>query len=330
MHAPKYPLKFTPIYKERIWGGDMHRAGLGAPVSPQARIGESWEISDRPEENTVVANGPLAGMSLRALVEKFPASILGAQGKPEQRFPLLIKFIGASDKLSLQVHPRDEYAQHHHPGELGKTEMWYILENQLNAELLIGFKKPQTLAELKVAIMENRFEQLINAATVKPDDAFFLPAGRVHGIGAGVLLAEIQENSDVTYRVYDYGRKDDKGNPRALHVEQALEVMDLCDTSDGRIPAGGREDQGNVIRPLVVDSHFNSEHVAYHTPAEGKVHAGFQIAIVTKGEGRLAYAEGYETLKRGSVVLLPAGFKNWKVIPGAQELGILWAWISGH
>ncbi len=328
MQTPNYPLRFNPIYKERIWGGDMHRVHLGAPVSAQARIGESWEISDRPEENSVVANGALAGISLRALIEKFPSAILGPNGKAEKRFPLLIKFIGASDKLSLQVHPRDAYAQAHHAGEMGKTEMWYILDNEPHAELLIGFKKPQTLADIKVAIMENRFEQLINATPVKPDDAFFLPAGRVHGIGAGVLLAEIQENSDVTYRVYDYGRKDDKGMPRALHVDQALDVMDMCDTSDGRLPEGGRLEHGTIARPMVTDDHFISEHLTYPTASEGKIHQGFQIAIVTRGEGRLAYTDGFEELKRGVVLLLPAGFKGWKVIPATADLGILWAWMA--
>jgi mannose-6-phosphate isomerase len=330
MTTPNYPLKFKPIYKERIWGGNLHKTVLGAPVPAESKIGESWEICDRPEENTVVVNGPLAGMTLRALIEKYPEALLGPGGKPSQRFPLLIKFIGAQDRLSLQVHPRDEYAQAHHPGELGKTEMWYILENQPGAELLIGFKKPQSLAEVKVAVMENRFEQLVNAARVKPDDAFFLPAGRVHGIGAGVLLAEIQENSDVTYRVYDYGRRDEKGQPRALHIDQALAVMDFCDTSEGRLPLGGREEQGNLSRPLVVDSHFLSEHILYRQTVEGKFHTGFQIAIVTCGEGRLVYGKQFEELTRGSVVLLPAGSKGWQIVPGQSELGILWAWVGGN
>jgi mannose-6-phosphate isomerase len=328
MTTPNYPLKFKPIYQERLWGGDWHQRALGAPVPAQAKIGESWEISDRPGENSVVANGPWAGTTLRALIEKHPEALLGPGGKPAQRFPLLIKFIGASDRLSLQVHPRDEYAQTHHAGELGKTEMWYILESRPGAELLIGFKQPQTLSEVKVAVMENRFEQLVNAAPVAPGDAFFLPAGRVHGIGAGVLLAEIQENSDVTYRVYDYGRRDEKGAPRALHIDQALAVMDFCDTETGRLPRGGREEQGNLARPLAVDPHFLSEHVTYRQTAEGKIHRGFQIAIATQGEGRLVYGEQYEDLKRGTVLLLPAGFKHWHITPGAAALGILWAWVG--
>jgi mannose-6-phosphate isomerase len=328
MHSPDYPLRFVPIYQERLWGGDLHKNVLGAPVATGAKIGESWEISDRPNENSVVANGPWAGTTLRALIEKHPEALLGIGHQPAERFPLLIKFIGAADRLSLQVHPRDEYARVHHPGELGKTEMWYILENQPGAELLIGFKKPQTLAEAKVAVMENRFEQLVNAVRVKPDDAFFLPAGRVHGIGAGVLLAEIQENSDVTYRVYDYGRRDEKGAPRALHIEQALAVMDFADTADGRLPVGGRREEGNLARPLVVDEHFLSEHITYEQPVDGKVHAGFQIAIATQGEGRLVYHEQFEELKRGTVLLLPAGFKSWKIVPGKSPLGILWAWVA--
>ena len=150
----------------------------------------------------------------------------------------------------------------------------------------------------------------------------------MHGIGAGILLAEIQENSDVTYRVYDYGRKDEKGNPRALHVEQALKVLNLQDVSDGRLPHGGRESGGNFVRPLAADEHFLSESVTYRHPADGSVHAGFQIAIVTRGAGRLTYAEGAEELHRGAVVLLPAGFNHWKVVPGQEPLTLLWAWIA--
>lgn len=328
MAAPNYPLKFKPIYKERLWGGSLVAHVLDAPVPSQAKIGEVWEISDRPAENSVVANGPWAGTTLRALIEKYPQALLGPQGKAFQRFPLLIKFIGACDRLSLQVHPGDAYAREHHPGESGKTEMWYILENQPGAELLIGFKKPQTLETIRIAVMENRFEEMVNAVVPRPDDAFFLPAGRVHSIGAGVLLAEIQQNSDVTYRVYDYGRRDVQGVPRALHIDQALAVMDFNDTSEGRLPLGGRESEGSRVRPLVADSHFLSEHITYRQPAEGKLHQGFQVAVVTQGEGRLIFGEQFETLKRGTVLLLPAGFGAWKIVPDQPELGILWAWVS--
>lgn len=325
---PNYPLRFHPIYKERCWGGDSLRRWLGRALPAGVQIGESWEISDRPGDCSVVANGPCAGATLRDLIERYPRDVLGPEGAADRRFPLLIKFISTWDKCSLQVHPPDDYASREHPGELGKTEMWYILETEPRVELLIGFKQPRTAEQVLAAIEADRLEELVQHTTVKADEAFFLPAGRVHGIGAGILLAEIQDNSDLTYRLYDYGRRDAQGRKRDLHVKQALEVLDFADTSDGRIGLTRARENGGTVRPLIADSHFNSEHIVHQRPQPGSVHAGFQILVVTEGEGGLEYDGGRELLTRGAVLLLPAGFSAWTIQPGPAGVGVLYSWVG--
>jgi mannose-6-phosphate isomerase len=327
LSKPDYPLRFQPIYKERIWGGDMRSIRPDAPGAPR-RIGESWEISDRAEENSVVSNGPLAGTTLGELIARHPQSILGPAGAPRQRFPLLVKFIRTGEKCSLQVHPPDDYARREHPGESGKTEMWYILDADPQASLLIGFQRPQTLAEVRRAIEENRLENLVRHTPVRQGEAFFLPAGRIHGIGEGILLAEIQDNSDLTYRVYDYGRQDAQGRPRDLHLEQALAVMKFSDTSDGRIAPVKTQTGSAVVWPLVTDSHFRCEHTSYTQAQAGPIHQGFQVLLVTEGAGRLTSAKSSELLTRGTVLLLPAGFSGWALEPESAPLGVLYAWIG--
>ncbi len=315
MIPPDYPLRFVPVYKEKVWGGDWHRAQLGANVPPGLNIGESWEIFDRPREVSFIRNGPWAGKSLRALIGQYPESVLGPGATGEQRFPLLVKFIGSADRLSLQVHPPDDYARRHHPGELGKTEMWYVLAADPGARLHIGFQSCLTRDEAARALAEGSFESLVNSVPVHPHEAYYLPAGRVHALGAGLFLAEIQENSDVTYRVYDYHRRDEQGAERELHVERALDVMNYQDTSEGRIQTRERQERGCRVIPLVADEHFSAERMIFDSAGDGREHAGFQILVVTEGRGALAYGGGREPLQRGTVLLLPAGFMSWQVNP---------------
>lgn len=327
VRMPDYPLRFHPVYQERLWGGDLHLRVLGAPVLADVRIGESWEITDRPEAMSRVANGPLAGASLRELIEAFPGALIGPNGRPEQRFPLLIKFIGARDRLSLQVHPGDVQARDRPDGDPGKTELWYVLEADPGAEMCIGFRTPQTPAGVREALQQDRFGALVNAAPARSGDAFFVPAGRVHGIGAGIFLAEIGENSDRTFRVYDHARRDEQGRPRDLHIPQALEVLDLADTSDGRILTSTSREGGVARRALAEDPHFMVEHLHCDAQAAGPVQAEAQVLVVTEGEGELGHAQGVDRLTRGAVRLLPAGFSGWGLIPGAAGLGLLRAWV---
>ncbi len=326
--VPNYPLRFIPVYKERIWGDSQKfHTSLGRGLPGDTCIGESWEITDRNGEGSRVANGPLAGCSLRELIAAHPETMLGPGTRPDQRFPLLIKFISTADRLSLQVHPPDEYAQEHHPGDTGKTEMWYVMEAGPRAELLIGFKSTQTPESVREAIDQKRFENLLNHSHVQAGEAYFIPAGRVHGIGEGLLLAEIQQNSDLTFRVHDYDRQDSQGRKRELHVEQALRVMDFSDRSNGRVEPDQKPCPGGSVQNLGSNPYFAVEHLYLEKLTLGMVSSGFQILIITQGQGRLVYAQGEEKLERGNVLLLPAGFSAWRVEPGDTGVGMLRVWV---
>jgi mannose-6-phosphate isomerase len=323
---PNYPLRFTPLLKERIWGGDLLPSWLGMPRPYPAQLGETWEIADRPEESTLVANGPWAGTPLRTLVQRFPESLIGPGAAGGQLFPLLMKFIGTRDKLSLQVHPTEEYARAYHPSQPGKSELWYVVHAEPQAELWIGFRDTQTMDQVQKALLEERFAQLLHHLAAKPGDAFFLPAGRVHGLGAGLVVAEIQENSELTYRIYDYGRTDRQGQPRPLHVPQALANLRLTDVSDGRLPETAMHEAGWARRPLLADRSMQSELRIFHGVQKGPVQRGFQILVVTRGQGRLVHAQGVEGLGQGAVLLLPAGFDGYRLEPQAGPLEVLFAW----
>lgn len=323
---PIYPLRFHPIYKEKIWGSRLHAERLKAPVPVDAKIGESWEIVDQPEANSVVANGVLAGTTLRELMLQAAREIIGPEAQPEQSFPLLIKFIGTGQACSLQVHPPDDYVRKHHPEKNGKTEMWYILEHKPQAELLIGLKKKMSPGEVREAIKTNRMGDVVNHVRVLDQDAFFLPAGRIHSIGAGILLAEIQQNSDMTFRLFDYGRND-PGHSRDLHIEQALEVINYQDVSNGRLPVESRLEQGVKIRSLVRHPYFNGESRTFFSGMPGIEHDGFQILIGLSGSGWIVHELGREPMAVGSVFLLPASLENWRLESEHRtEMSLLRVW----
>ena len=222
-----YPLKFNPILKDKIWGGNklknlLHKKGAGNLA------GESWELSGVQGDISVVSNGFLAGNNLQEVIEIYMGDLAGEMvyEKFGIEFPLLIKFIDATDNLSVQVHPNDEMAKERH-NSYGKTEMWYILQAEPDSKLNIGFSKELTKEEYLIYLQERRLPEILNFEAVSPGDVFFMPAGRVHAIGAGILLAEIQQTSDVTYRIYDWDRVDDKGNSRELHTTLALDAIDF-------------------------------------------------------------------------------------------------------
>src|SRR5437016_11347540 len=230
------PLKFTPIFMERIWGGRKLAELFGKQLPANKRIGESWEIVDRPEVQSVVANGPLKGKTLHELWTQHRTEIFG--NIPDApRFPLLVKLLDAEEKLSLQVHPPESAA-----AKLGgepKTECWYVAAADSGAELVIGFRKSITRDEFEKSLRGGSAAELVHKIRVKEGDAMFLPAGRFHGIGGGNVLVEIQQNSDTTYRVFDWNRLDESGKPRQLHVDQALECIDFNDVAPKLIEASG-------------------------------------------------------------------------------------------
>ncbi|HOK51132.1 MAG: type I phosphomannose isomerase catalytic subunit [Bacteroidales bacterium] len=222
-----YPLKFKPILKDVLWGGTKLRDLLHKKGASD-RCGESWEISDVPGASSVVANGFLAGNTLSELVEVYMDDLVGGAvfERFGERFPLLIKFIDANDRLSVQVHPNDEMALREH-NSWGKTEMWYVVQAEPDAGLIVGFNRPMDAETYVKYLNEGRLEEILHFEKVKAGDVVFLPAGRIHAIGAGLLIAEIQQTSDITYRIYDWNRLDATGKPRELHTELALKAIDF-------------------------------------------------------------------------------------------------------
>jgi mannose-6-phosphate isomerase len=282
-----YPLQFRPRLKERLWGS------------------ESWEISAVAGDVSNVTNGFLKGNSLAELVEVYMGDLVGDKifARFGQEFPLLIKFIDARDRLSVQVHPGDELAAARH-NAFGKTEMWVILANQPGARLFIGFKPGVTRDDYIAAVADGTVGELLNEIPVQPGDAFFIPAGTVHAIGEGIVLAEVQQTSDITYRIFDWNRTDDAGNPRELHTELALDAIDFA----APVRSVGQRPKAGETATIVESPFFTTNVVDVAGRAEISLAArdSFTIYICTAGQATLSTAGGSITLKADGVALIPA------------------------
>ena len=308
-----YPLTFHPIFKERVWGGrEMER--LYQKKLPAGKpIGESWEISDRPGDANVIANGPLAGKNLRWLMENHRVELLG-NVKPAtgNRFPWLGKILDAREKLSLQVHPPAGKA-----AELGgepKTEMWFIADAAPGAELFVGLKRGVTRAEFEKKVETGAVAECFHRVPVRAGDAMFLPSGRVHAIGAGLVIFEIQQNSDTTYRVFDWNRVGLDGKPRELHVAQSLASIDFNDFEPALVQS---KPTGNEVkvRPLVNDLLFNVEALEMKSGA-GMNLKSRKLQIVAAVSGQLEIQSGSASVKlsAGQFCLVPAGLERTEVL----------------
>lgn len=326
-----YPLEFEPIYKSKIWGGDNLERIYNRDL-PGRNIGESWELAAHPHGTSIIASGPHKGLTLPELIEKNPELILGKKIRYEsqQAFPLLIKFIDANDRLSVQVHPDNAYAQRVE-NEYGKTEMWYILEAKAGAKLIYGLKEGTTESTLARAIENSQLELYLNEIEVKKGDIFFIPAGTVHAIGEGILLAEIQQNSDTTYRLYDWDRKGEDGTGRELHIEKALAVIDFNKKIN---PTHSRpltiKDDGYTRVFLAACPYFVTEKIntknGYRLNPAGE---RFYILINLTGEGDIIYDNKNYQLYPGKTYFLPAGLEKVQIsgrveflltyIPGSKE-----------
>lgn len=308
-----YPLTFSPLFKERIWGGRQLAALYGKQLPPQVPIGESWEISDRPGDESVVTNGPLAGKSLHWLMENHRADLLGAAAPAASgRFPLLIKILDAREKLSLQVHPPAAKATA--LGGEPKTEMWYIADATPEADLFVGLKPGATRTEFERRLQDGSVAECFSRIPVRAGDAMFLPSGRVHAIGAGNVIFEIQQNSDTTYRVFDWNRVDNVGKPRELHIAQSLASIDFADFAPPLLARTEQAQNGQTIRPLVQDPLFKVEAVTLPAGALLTKAAG-TMQIFGLLEGSLLITDGSHTvsLKAGDFVLLPASTAPLKI-----------------
>ena len=253
-----YPLTFQPILKERVWGGRQLEKLYRKPLPPVIPIGESWEITDRPEGVSVIANGPLAGHDLRWLMENHPAELLGKSKSSDGRFPLLVKILDANDKLSLQVHPPPDVAVA--LGGEPKTELWFIADARPGAELYVGLKRGVSRTEFQTRIREGTVADCFHRLKVQAGDAMFLPSGRVHAIGAGLVIFEIQQNSDTTYRVFDWNRIGLDGKPRELHVIQSLASINFNDFEPSLIKRPAGITTGEPVQTLVHESSLYGKH----------------------------------------------------------------------
>ncbi|MBI4325179.1 MAG: class I mannose-6-phosphate isomerase [Chloroflexi bacterium] len=308
-----YPLTFHPIFQERVWGGRKLEDLYQKCLPPDVPIGESWEIADRPEAMSVIAHGPLAGYNLRWLMEHHRPELLGTGKTWPERFPLLVKILDARERLSLQVHPPAHKARPLQ-GE-AKTEMWYITEAAPGAELFAGLKRGVTRSEFEEKLRDGTVADCIHRLPVQAGDALFLPSGRLHGLGAGIALFEIQQNSDTTYRVFDWNRPGRDGRPRQLHVAQSLECIDFNDFEPRLIAVQtADEKEGRRVQTLVSGPVFQVK--LFTAPAGGGVEfPGQEMSVLGVVGGQLALRamEIELRLKAGQFCLVPACLGAWRV-----------------
>lgn len=303
-----YPLKFVPIFKETIWGGNeiapyKHTSHLGT-------IGESWEIADIGPNVSVVASGPLAGQTVQSLAQRYKADFAGAKVYERfgNQFPLLIKFINAEEDLSIQVHPDDDLAMKRH-GQSGKTEMWYVVSCKENAEIIAGFSAPVSKESYETLVAEGTFLSKLAVHKIAPSDAFLIPAGTVHSIKKGCLLVEIQQPSDITYRISDYGRKDKEGNQRELHVLQAKDAIRFSAADPVRIPYKKTDNERIALVDNVCFT-VNLLHLTQEKKADYSALDSFVAVVCTEGSGSIEFESGSVPFARGETILIPAALKQ--------------------
>ncbi|MCF2874428.1 MULTISPECIES: type I phosphomannose isomerase catalytic subunit [unclassified Tenacibaculum] len=312
-------LRFTPILKEKIWGGNKLQTILNKETD-KSNIGESWEISDVEGDVSIVTNGNLKGQSLNVLIKEHKQDIVGEKVYQifQDKFPLLIKFIDAKKKLSLQVHPNDILAQKRH-NSLGKTEMWYIVNADKKAKIIIGFSE-ETNKESFLQTIESENElELLNVDYVKKGDTFLVPAGRIHAIGKGVLLAEIQETSDITYRISDWNRRDAEGNKRELHLDLAVDAIDYSAKSNYKAEYIKKK---NAPSNIVDCKYFTTNflHLTKDLPVDHFDKDSFVIYMCVEGSATFLYNDKQETLEMGETILMPACLKKMNIVTDNVKL----------
>lgn len=315
-----YPLTFQPILKERIWGGDKLRF-LGKDLPEGAcSIGESWEISMIDRDMSEVASGVYIQTSLDALLNRYPEQILGTKiyNKYGKQFPLLFKFLDAKTDLSIQLHPNDELAQKRH-NSFGKTEMWYIMQADENARIILGFKKDSSPEEYLEHLKNKTLPDVLQEFYVKKGDVFFIETGTIHAIGGGILLAEIQQTSDITYRVYDWDRVDEHGNERELHIDLALDAINY----QKKNPKIDYEKTDNASNELIDCPFFTTNFIPLTSTYEvKKTNECFLVYICTEGTATLYYDNDSFEFEKGKTVLIPASMTNFYIKGTAKLLEV--------
>ena len=302
------PVKLTPAFKDNIWGGTRLKTEYNKHTDMKI-VAESWELSTHKDGESRINGGEYDGLKLSEYIEKIGKDKLGKRALEFNYFPLLIKFIDAKNNLSIQVHPDDEYALKHE-GEYGKTEMWYIMDAEKGSYLYYGFNRGITKEEYEKRISDNTLLEVLNKVEVKKGDMFFIPSGTVHAIGSGILICEIQQNSNTTYRVYDYDRRDANGNPRQLHIKQAIDVSCLEPSPEQKAPtiiADGVEELAKckyfTVRKIDVDGEKTIS-------AED---GSFRSLIFLSGQGTLTVGDSVITAEKGDSIFVPAQNTDYKI-----------------
>jgi len=311
-----YPLKFKPIFKDKIWGGNKLKNILHKKNASD-KCGESWEISGVQGSISVVQNGYLAENDLQELIEIYMGELVGEKvyDKFGDEFPLLIKFIDANDNLSIQVHPDDKLAWKRH-NAYGKTEMWYIIQADKSSELISGFREEINKEKYLEAFNSNKLTEILNYYKVKQGDVYYMPAGRVHAIGKGILLAEIQQTSDITYRIFDWNRVDDKGKPRELHTELAVDAIDYKKYNNYKI---NHQKILNEFSNIIENQYFTTNILVFNKIIHRDYFAldSFVVYICTKGKAIIYFDNRNETevIGMGETVLIPANITSINLKP---------------
>lgn len=323
-----YPLKFEPILKQTLWGGDKIIA-FKQLNETMPRVGESWEISAVENNESVVANGPDKGLTLPEMVGKYRGELVGEANYARfgLKFPLLIKFIDARQDLSIQVHPGDELARKRH-NSFGKNEMWYVISTDKGAKLISGFSEEITPKEYKERVYNGTFAEVLQTTDIQPGDVFYVPAGRVHGIGAGAFVAEIQQTSDITYRIFDYNRKDENGKTRELHTAQAAEAINFADVQEDFRTSYDRyknEPVELVASPYFTTSLYDMDEEITCDYSELD---SFVIMIGVEGACTLVDDNRNEiSLRAGETVLLPASTQEITILPKEGGVKLLETYV---
>jgi mannose-6-phosphate isomerase len=314
-----YPLQFQPILKDRIWGGTKLKTYLNKPITSEI-TGESWEISTVENDVSVIANGFFKGKSLNELINEFPEEVLGTKVYKQfgKQFPLLFKYLDAREDLSIQVHPNDELAKSRH-NSFGKTEMWYVMQADDDAQLIVGFKEKSSPEQYLKSLEKNSIIDILDVKKVKQGDVFFLETGTVHAIGAGTVIAEIQQTSNITYRIYDFDRVDANGNTRELHVDLALDAINY-NVVEAQKDYSKVE---NVSNEMVHCQYFTTNFI----PLDGEMRfdknkESFSVYMCVDGSFELIYKEGKYEYKTGDTILIPAEITEFEIKGKASVLEI--------
>jgi mannose-6-phosphate isomerase len=314
-----YPLQFDPILKDRIWGGKKLNSELNKPITSDI-TGESWEISTVEGDVSVISKGTFKGISLDELIDNFPSEVLGTSVFDQfgKQFPLLFKYLDAKTDLSIQVHPNDELAKKRH-NSFGKTEMWYIMQADEDARIIVGFKENSNSQQYVTHLENNTLLDILDEVKVKTGDVFFLETGTVHAIGAGLLVAEIQQTSDITYRLYDFDRVDSEGNKRELHVELALDAINYNKVETQKVYSK----DVNVSNEMVDCPYFTTNYL--NLSGEFKVSksaTSFTVYMCTEGNFQIEYNQVHYQYSKGDTILIPSVMTDFKLSGNATLLEI--------